>query len=187
MLTPATPAKYLLLELILISILSIRTFGGLLDFDFEVLCFLELLFLEELPEDELLPEDPPPQTPQDPPLLQCPHPEQLEHAEQLAEPVHLPSWPTLSLALKQEFKINTLKVIMMKGISFFMVISLVIVLQGHQEFITVIINFIQRAQQDFFAGFLSVMEGFQIFVICIKMKPAERFTVVVVQQDPEIR
>lgn len=158
-----------------------------MDFAFGALCFSDLCLLEELPEDELLPEDFPVHAPQLPPLPQCPHLEQVVQAEHGAEPVHLPSWPTLSLALKQEFKINALKVIMMKAISFFMVIDLVVVLQGHQEFITVIINFIQATQQYFFTGFLSVMEGFQVFVVCVKMEPAERFAVVVVQQDSEIR
>ena len=158
-----------------------------MDFVFEILCFAGLLLLKELPKEEFLPEDFPAHAPQVPPLPQCPHLEQLVQAAQLAEPVHLPSWPTLSLALKQEFKINALKVIMMKGISFFMVISLVIVLQCHQKFITVVINFIQVAQQDFFSGFLSIMEGFQVFVIRIEMESAERFPVVVIQQDPEIR
>ena len=42
---------------------------------------------------KLLPDKLPLQTPQVPPDPQCPHLEQLEPAEQLAEPVHLPSCP----------------------------------------------------------------------------------------------
>lgn len=158
-----------------------------MDFVFEILCFAGLLLLKELPKDEFLPEDFPAHVPQVPPLPQCPHLEQLVQAAQLAEPVHLPSWPTLSLALKQEFKINALKVIMMKGISFFIVISLVIVLQCHQKFITVVINFIQGTQEDFFTGFLPIMESFKVFVACIEAEPADRFPIIIVQQNPEVR
>lgn len=81
----------------------------------EAFDFLGLLFFVDRPDE------PPLQTPQVPPPLQCPHREQFEQAVQYAEPVHLPSCPTLSLALKQEFKKNKLSVIMMNGISFLMV------------------------------------------------------------------
>ncbi len=70
------PAMYLLLELMLTLTLSINTFGGLRDFeeveDSDLLCFLGLLLLDELPEH----------TPQVPPEPQCPHREQLVQAEQ---------------------------------------------------------------------------------------------------------
>ncbi|GEN67074.1 hypothetical protein CRH01_16420 [Chryseobacterium rhizosphaerae] len=75
-------AMIVLLELKLRWLSSIKTFGA----------FLGLFFVSSLFEDTeglLLPEKLPLHTPHVPPLLQWAHPEQLEQAEQVEEPVHL--------------------------------------------------------------------------------------------------